>query len=75
LNLLTVVFSIGFFVLATLTFFVWLQPPPAKARAKTFGVEAYTILAAVTAVLFFLACFALGVWFAILRMRGGLWGR
>ena len=79
MSLLTVVLSIGFFLLAALTFFVWMQPPPSlrkseQASGKGFVIETYMILAAVTGVLFFIACFALGVWFAILRMRGGLWG-
>jgi hypothetical protein len=72
MNLPTAIAGAAFFALVALTFFTWLGVPTKLGERKT-GSQVQTILAAITGILLFIACFAFGVWFSILRMKGTLW--
>lgn len=68
-TILTVGFSIGFLVIASSTFAVWMRPP----HDRDGRVVSFPMVAAITGFLFFLSCFALGVWFSLARLKGELW--
>lgn len=67
MNLTTIGFSLGFFLITAVTFAIWMRAPT-KGDAGFFP-----LLASLSAFLFFLACFAFGVWFSLLRVRGLKW--
>lgn len=71
MNAVTVGLVLVFLALTTLTFMIWIKPP--RIFQGEARMDLYPVVAAVTAILFFLSCFALGVWFSILRLRGEFW--
>lgn len=73
MNSTTAILSIALLVLATLTFRIWFQPPKMFITREGHPSSAYAFVAAALAIAFFVACFSLGVWFSILRIRGEIW--
>jgi hypothetical protein len=67
--LLTIGLSAAFVLIASATFAIWMRPP----RDTSGRVDFFPMAAAVTGLLFFLACFAVGVWFSLARAKGETW--